>query len=509
MKIKWTESQKKSKAPTLVLFVQQSKAEKKAEIKAFCPALPKNLKNFFSKLTDPKGDKSLTGKAGEVSVFKEVNQGGSRHLVFVGLGDFSNKECLDLEVLRSAGGSLEAALGNMTEIFVNLDTLAETITPEMVQALSEGLLLANYKFDELKSKKEDAPKKEKHLHFFSASKNKDLAKAVHVAEALAESVNLSRRLGDLPGNLMNPSQLANEAKKVGEAVGLKVTVWDKVRLEKEKMGGLLGVAQGSIQDPRFIIMEYHGSENKSEKPVVFVGKGLTFDTGGISLKPSASMEEMKYDMCGGANVIGTMLAIAKLKLKVNAIGLVPATENMPGHAATKPGDVHTARNGKTFEVNNTDAEGRLILADALCYASELKPKMIVDIATLTGAMVVALGNTHTGFFTRNKDLKKQIDDAAAASGEWVWQMPLCDHHVKDIKGTYADFSNISSFKGAGSATAAAFLEQFVEKGIPWAHFDIAGTGWSVGGRLSYCTKKGASGVMVRTFVELVKQYQDK
>jgi leucyl aminopeptidase len=187
------------------------------------------------------------------------------------------------------------------------------------------------------------------------------------------------------------------------------------------------------------------------------------------------------------------------------VALVASTENLVGPAATKPGDVHTARNGKTFEVNNTDAEGRLILADALSYASELDAATIVDAATLTGAMVVALGNTHTGYFTRNAALKSRIEKAGQASGEWVWNMPLCDHHVKDMKGTFADLSNISSSKGAGSATAAAFLEQFVVEGVPWAHFDIAGTGWAVGNRLNYCSKKGASGVMIRTFVELAKQ----
>jgi leucyl aminopeptidase len=319
-------------------------------------------------------------------------------------------------------------------------------------------------------------------------------------------VNFSRRLGDLPGNFMTPDLLAKAAIAEAKKVGLRATVWDKEKLEKEKMGGLLGVSRGSSQDPRFIILEYNGAA-KSEKPVVFVGKGLTFDSGGISIKPGGGMEEMKYDMCGGANVIGTLLAIAKLKLKINAIGLIPSSENMPGPAATKPGDVHTARNGKTFEVNNTDAEGRLILADALSYASELKPQVIIDAATLTGAIVVALSNIHTGYFTRNKDLKYRVEKAADISDEWVWNMPLTDEHVKDMKGTYADLSNISTGKGAGSGTAAAFLEQFVEEGIPWAHFDIAGTAWAVGGRLPWCNAKGASGVMIRTFVALAESFE--
>jgi leucyl aminopeptidase len=204
-------------------------------------------------------------------------------------------------------------------------------------------------------------------------------------------------------------------------------------------------------------------------------------------------------------VAAAVLGAASLGLKLNVVALIPMTENMPGSWATKPGDVHTARNGKTFEVNNTDAEGRLILADALCYGSELKPRLMIDAATLTGAMVVALGNLHTGYFTRHDDISKKVEKAASLSGEWVWRMPLTDYHVEDMKGTFADLSNIGSAGGAGSATAAAFLEQFVGEGIPWVHFDVAGTAWAVGNRLPYMSAKGASGVMVRTFVELLRQ----
>jgi leucyl aminopeptidase len=381
-----------------------------------------------------------------------------------------------------------------------------------LQAFVEGQILASYKFDELKSKKSEEkegsePKKELSCTLLSKkATDASFKKALADATILAETVNFSRRLGDMPGNLMTPTILADSVVEAAKGTKIKVTVWDRARIKKEGMGGLYGVAQGSHQEPRFIIMEYKGAA-ASKKPIVYVGKGLTFDSGGISIKPGAGMEEMKYDMCGGANVIGTLLAIAKLKLKVNAYGLIPATENMPGGAATKPGDIHTARNGKTFEVNNTDAEGRLILSDALCYGSELNPQMMVDAATLTGAMVVALGNTHTGYFTRDQRLKGKIEKAAQTSGEWVWNMPLTDFHFEDMKGTFADMSNISSGKGAGSATAAAFLEQFVGEGIPWAHFDIAGTAWAVGNRLNYCSPKGASGAMIRTFVALAKQFE--
>lgn len=448
-------------------------------------------------------EKTITGKHQESIIFREMNFKGFRHVIVIGLGKDSE---LTHETIRQAMATAYEAVKslNIKEAAIHFDgiTTAKRDQADFLRASVEGLILTSYVFNELMSaKKED---KVITIHVVAKSTDKAAKDAFNEGVILASTVNFSRRLGDMPGNLMTPTILANSAVEGAKGVAnLKVTVWDKARIKKEKMGGLLGVSQGSDQEPRFIIMEYKGAA-AAKKPVCFVGKGLTFDCGGISIKPSAGMEEMKYDMCGGANVIGTLLAIAKLKLKINAVGLVASTENLVNGSATKPGDVHTARNGKTFEVNNTDAEGRLILADALSYATELEPQVIVDAATLTGAMVVALGNTHTGYFTRNAGLKNKIEKAAGESGEWVWNMPLTDFHVKDMKGTYADLSNISAGKGAGSATAAAFLEQFVGEGIPWAHFDIAGTGWAVGNRLPYCSKKGASGAMVRTFVEIAK-----
>ena len=486
-----------------------------------CPALvvfskPATEKEKLAKLTHSElnkvlqasiADKQISGKHQETVIFRELNFKGFRHVVVAGLG--KENDITHESIRQTVASAFEALKGlGIEEAALHFDGLGagKKDQAEFARATAEGLVLTSYVFNELMSGK----KEKKAISVHVVSKNagdKDLRAAFSEGLTLADATNFSRRLGDMPGNLMTPAILANSAVEAGKGIkNLKVTVWDKARIKKEKMGGLLGVAQGSDQEPRFIIMEYKGTA-ATKKPVAFVGKGLTFDCGGISIKPGAGMEEMKYDMCGGANVIGTLLAIAKLKLKVNAVGLVAATENLVGPSATKPGDVHTARNGKTFEVNNTDAEGRLILADALSYATELKPQMIVDAATLTGAMVVALGNTHTGYFTRNKDLKKTVEAAAEQSGEWVWNMPLCDFHLKDMKGTYADLNNISSGKGAGSATAAAFLEQFVGEGIPWAHFDIAGTCWHIGNRLPYAPKKGASGVMVRTFVEIAKSYE--
>lgn len=487
-------------ATTLVVFSKASSTKEKGA-KITHPELAKRLNANVE-------EKSITGKHLEVVSFREFKHANYRNVIVVGLGKEANMDCET--VRQSAAAAFEAAKAlGAKETVLHFDgiTSSKGAAVEFAQAAAEGLMLASYVFDNLKSKKDEKKEEKKEdfkFHVVSKlAKDKAVKKAYEDGIILGSCVNFSRMLGDLPGNLMTPTILAEHAVEAAKGTGVKVTVWDKARIKKERMGGLLGVSNGSSQEPRFIVMEYNGGA-KTKKPVCFVGKGLTFDCGGISIKPAAAMEEMKYDMCGGANVIGTMLAIGKLKLKVNAIGLVPATENLAGPAATKPGDVHTARNGKTFEVNNTDAEGRLILADALSYASELEPACIYDIATLTGAMVVALGNIHTGYFTRNKDVKNKVEKSATVSGEAVWNLPLVDHHVKDMKGTFADLSNISSGKGAGSATAAAFLEQFVAEGIPWAHFDIAGTGWAVGNRLNYCSKKGASGVMIRTFVELAK-----
>ncbi len=511
----------------LVAFALSSKKGKTEGVKLTHPGLSQRLKTAID-------SRELSPKAQELVSFRDIDFEGFRHVVVVGLG-----EAKDPEQIRQAASCVYSAVKSLKaqDACVQFDGMTQDRSlPKFIQAFAEGLILTDYNFDELKSKKKDGaaaklvvqttvkstikstiksttkisaggePAAELSFKILTAKAN-DAAvkKAFQEGLILGEAVNFSRRLGDLPGNLMTPSILADTIVSAVKGTGIKATIWDGARIVKEKMGGLYGVSQGSDQDPRFIILEYKGAA-AGKKPIVFVGKGLTFDCGGISIKPAAAMEEMKYDMCGGANVVGAMLAIAKLKLKINVVCLVPSTENLINGSATKPGDVHFARNGKSFEVNNTDAEGRLILADALSYASELEPQVIIDAATLTGAIVMALGNLHTGYFTRDAGLKKKIEAAAGVSGEWVWNMPLTDFHVKDMKGTYADLSNISSGKGAGSATAAAFLEQFVGEGIPWAHFDIAGTAWSVGNRLPYCPKKGASGSMIRTFVELAKQF---
>lgn len=483
---------------TLVLFV----SEKNKQISNL--GLPKGAAEILNHL-EAEGLKFADVKKGVV--FRNSGALGYKNILVLGRGAKTDKE--SLRVL--ACGVYQALRTNkLQKAVINLENLSATpkTVGDFTQALAEGFLLSSYEFKEMKSKPKEEKKPDVYtVHLVANSKLNTTAaeRGFETGVTMAATINFSRRLGDMPGNYMTPEILADETVKAAKGTGLKVTVWDKARIKKERMGGLLGVAQGSGNDPRFIVMEYNGAA-KSKAPVVFVGKGLTFDSGGISIKPSGAMEEMIYDMCGGANVIGTMLAIARLKLKVNVIGLVPSTENMSGDLAMKPGDIITARNGKTVEVFNTDAEGRLILMDALSYATELKPAAIFDAATLTGAIIVALGNSYTGVFTRDRKLMRQIEDAANEAGEPVWGLPINDHHLEDMKGNHADLCNISSGKGAGSSTAAAFLEQFVDKDIPWAHFDIAGTAWNIGNRIPYNPKKGASGAIIRTFVELAKSF---
>ena len=422
---------------------------------------------------------------------------------------------IDLETFRQSSASVyreleKHHLGSAVLDLAGCLSLSKDPAPLIVRSISEGFVLADYHFQELKEKTKNK-KSVKNIFFSHKAPSKEMKAGLEEGKALANSTNFARWLADQPANLMTPSILAQEVQKQFRGIkGAQVHVWNKDRIKKERMGGVLGVSSGSRQEPRVIIIEYKGNNHQADvkklKPLCFVGKGLTFDSGGISIKPSRNMHEMKFDMCGSVAVIGALLAIARLKLKVHAIGMVGAAENMPGEAAAKPGDVLKARNGKTMEVLNTDAEGRLVLADILSYASEQKPEFIVDAATLTGAMAFSLGDVYSGLFTRNQEMERKIKQAGLCSGEKIWSLPLNDFHVKDIKSTVADVANISSTGLAGSSTAAAFLEHFVDKNIPWAHLDIAQTAYNVHKRLPYCRPQSASGVMVRTFFELARQY---
>lgn len=495
-----TKSINNASGSTLVLFASTTGKDKKLAVQ-----LKGLTKDSLSVLSDLASDSPFKGNLND-SLFLRGTSAvqGFKNVALVGIGDLKKA---DHEIIRRASAVALKTLKahGVTEATVAFESisLAGKDKDSKIAAIFDGFYLADYSSDLFKSKKED--KKLSVSALFGLASSAKSAQKIHKDSlALCESINFSRSLGDTPGNKMNPVKLAEAAKKAAEGTGLKVTVWDDARIKKEKMGCFHSVSLGGGVEPRLIIMEYKGGGSK--KPICYVGKGLTFDSGGICIKPGAGMDEMKFDMCGGANVIGTMLAIAKLKLKVNVIGIVPASENMPGPMANKPGDIVTARNGKTVEVINTDAEGRLILSDALVYASEQEPQFIVDAATLTGAMVIALGDTHTGFFSRDDKLTQKIKKAASSAGELVWEMPMHEEHAKDMKGAYADLQNVTARKGAGSAHGAVFLAEFVDSKIPWAHFDIAGTAWNTGHRIPYNNAKGASGCMIRTFVELAKQH---
>jgi leucyl aminopeptidase len=319
-------------------------------------------------------------------------------------------------------------------------------------------------------------------------------------QIVGDAVNFARRLALTPANDMTPTHLADEASKAAKAAGLDVEVFDEAKCRELGMGSFLSVAQGSVQPPKFIVLRYNGDPGSKEL-LALVGKGITFDTGGISLKPPERMEEMKYDMSGGAGVIATMRAIGELKPKLNVVGLVPATENMPGGKATKPGDVVTAMNGKTIEVINTDAEGRLILADALVYAGKLGATRIVDTATLTGACVIALGHAASAAVGNNEEFTHEFLAAAKPTGERYWQMPLYDDYAAAMKSDIADLKNTGG-RPAGTLTAAAFLKSFVDS-TPWIHLDIAGTAYLDGE--SAWQAKGPTGTPVRALVSLVEQ----
>ena len=303
-------------------------------------------------------------------------------------------------------------------------------------------------------------------------------------QAIAAGVTLARELANRPGNHCTPTYLGEQTKKLGKEFGLKVEVMDRKAIEKLGMGSFLAVAQGSAEPPRFIVAQYHGAA-KTQAPVVLVGKGITFDTGGISIKPAAEMDEMKFDMGGAASVLGTLRAVAELKPKINLVVIVPTCENMPGGRAVKPGDVVTSMSGQTIEILNTDAEGRLILCDALTYAERFKPACVIDVATLTGACVIALGHHHSGLFTADDKLAGDLLAASAASLDPCWRMPLDEEYDEALKSNFADMGNVGGRAG-GAITAAMFLRKFTAR-YRWAHLDIAGTAWKSG------AAKGATG----------------
>jgi leucyl aminopeptidase len=343
-----------------------------------------------------------------------------------------------------------------------------------------------YRFDRLKSKAEGTKPHLRKVMLGAISRTELAAseEALQQGLAIAEGMNLVKDLGNLAPNICTPAYLAEQAVAMARAHKLKATILGQKDMEKLGMGSLLAVARGSRQPAKLIALEYWGRAKK-EKPIVLVGKGVTFDTGGISLKPAAEMDEMKYDMCGAASVLGTIAAIVRMRLPVNVVGIIPTTENMPGGNATKPGDVVTSMSGQTIEILNTDAEGRLILCDALTYAERYEPETVIDIATLTGACVIALGHVASGLLSNDDELVEELLYASRQAADRAWRLPLWDDYQEQLKSNFADMANIGGRAG-GTITAACFLSRFTKK-YRWAHLDIAGTAWKSG------KEKGATG----------------
>lgn len=438
----------------------------------------------------------------------------AEHLLIVGLG---KQKDANLESLREAAGTAiklaekskfkEPVVCYPEKDLGKIDGGKGTDKNTPWRVIAEAVNLALFHFDEYKGKKEDEPNNvpprldSVTLLCPEKARERAIKKNVDQGLLLAEAVTVTRNLQWQPGNTATPLYLANEAKKLGRKHKFSCKVLDEKEMKKQGMGSLLGVAQGSENPPALIVMEYQGG-NKKQAPVVIVGKGITFDTGGISLKPGAGMDEMKYDMSGGAVTIGTMCAAASLKLPVNLVGIVPAAENMPSGRAIKPGDILTASNGKTIEVLNTDAEGRLVLADALVYAQQYEPSAVIDLATLTGACLVALGHQAAAVVGTDQKLMNKIMGAGTVVGERVWQLPLYEEFEKAVKSDVADLKNIASpGVGGGTIVGAAFLKSFVGD-FPWAHLDIAGTAWT--GEEKPYVPKGGTGYGVRLLIETLR-----
>ena len=429
----------------------------------------------------------MDGKSGTTLLLHNVPASLCERVLLVGLGkekEFREKDyCTAIRTAIKAlneTGATDARLF-LTEITVNKRSVAWRIRQAAIIARE-----AIYRFDEFKSRENDARRPLRRLTL-SIEHRTDLAlaeEALVQGLAIADGAALARTLGNLPGNVCTPAYLAESAHQIANEHALECTVLEYADMKALGMHSLLSVAKGSHQPPKLIVLHYKGGTT-GEKPLVLVGKGITFDSGGLSLKPGEAMDEMKFDMCGAASVLGTIKAVAQMKLRLNLTVIVPASENLPGGSASKPGDIVTSMSGQTIEILNTDAEGRLVLCDALTYAERFEPETVIDVATLTGACVIALGHVATGLFANNDGLARELLQSGEDAGDRAWQMPLWDDYQDLLKSNFADMANIGGRPG-GSISAAYFLSRFTKK-FEWAHLDIAGTAWKSG------ADKGATG----------------
>ena len=468
--------------------------------------VPKGLPKFAEQLiSDAIARKEFSGKAREINHFlvPTVGKKGLRHLIFIGIGKANDIQSTDFGEVFGRAIRLAQAKKASTVGFWYRDVLEEQIESvrHLAEIIAEYGQMARYEFSEYFKKKKPQVK-QLTVYIENKAEQKAIAQGLKIGSTIGKIVNDSRDLCNRPSNKLTPKDVSLFAKDAGKTdTKLQVKILGEKQMEKLGMGALLGVSQGSLQEGQFVIAEYWGAAKK-DAPYVVIGKGVTFDTGGISLKPSSSMDEMKFDMCGGAAALGVVRAISALNLPINVVALVPAAENMPGQNAYKPGDVLVAKDGTTIEVLNTDAEGRLLLADALVYARDYKPKAVVDLATLTGASAVALHDAAAGMFTDDDELSAALDQGGKAAGDLVWRMPMPARYSDYVKSKVADIQNIGSTRFGGAITAAIFLKHFVAKKYPWAHLDIAGLAWSSGGR-KHLTP-GATGAGIRACVEWLR-----
>jgi len=484
----------KQKTPCLILGVQEGKFSN--------PPLKELDKALDGIVQRANRDGEFKGRFGESLLLHCGKTPGPARILLLGLGKTAD---LTSEKLRQAAGkALRQIRERRIERFcLDLESFTTPRTATgAAQATAEGLLLAGYSFDGYLSDddKKPAPVEEGLLLVSKTGLVEQTTSDIANAQKICAAACFARTLVNQPGNTKSPDFLAGQARQMAAENGLKCTVLERPQLEKEGFGALLGVAQGSSRDPRLIVLEYNGG-GETQQPVVLVGKGVVFDAGGISLKPAEKMDEMKMDMAGGAAVLGAMQAVSALQLPINLVAIVPAVENLPSGTAYRPGDILTSLSGKTIEVLNTDAEGRLILADALSYAARFNPRVVIDLATLTGACIIALGHHASAILGNHDGLVRQLLAAGERCGERLWQLPLWDVYDQQIKSGVADVKNVGG-RPAGTITAASFLQTFA-RDYTWAHIDIAGTAWQEKDK-DYLGA-GGTGVGVRLLVEYLRQ----
>lgn len=479
------------KADTLVLFAAQDRtplADLNARLKKLSPDLPAHITaSSFS-----------GGKKEIVTLFPKGM--ACRSLIVVGLGKAADVTHQTIRVASASAGRAAASTKTVS-LAVVVEPLGGVTVADVAGAVTEGLMLSSYRFDKYLTEKQPKKKHLKKVELIGshAADIRSIRAGMNRAVIACTGTILARDLSNAPGNEIYPETLAKAARTAGRRAGFSVTVFDERKIRSLNMGGLIAVSKGSRKPPRFIIMDYRPGRTRIPT-VVLVGKGVTFDSGGISIKPSAGMGEMKMDMAGAAAVIGAMQSTARLKLPVRLIGIVPAAENLPDGNAVKPGDIITHYNGKTSEVDNTDAEGRLILADALSYASRFKPDLVIDLATLTGACVVALGHVAAGAMGNDQKRIDHLREAGERTHEYVWQLPLFEEYEKLIRSDIADVKNVGG-RWAGAITAALFLKKFIGP-YPWIHLDIAGP--AILEENTEYIPRGGSGFGVRLIVDFLE-----